>query len=169
MKRTLTTVVSGLAVALVATLGLGSGEVYAQAQGLAAVGPSDPGNGFPQFYQDKTGRALEPCLDSLNPADPCGIVATVPNPTQPIVFPTNFPDEFFYWMANARMKPVAGSSKFRADLTLALEGAFGNVAGTVANGDQITFARFRFRVTGGLVRNATYTLTYPYGIKTFVA
>lgn len=146
-----------------------AGEVHAQAQGLASVGPTDPGNGFPQFYQDKSGLALEPCLASQAAGDPCGIAADVPVPTSPIVFPTNFPDEFFYWQGTSRIRPLAGSNNFRADLTMALEGAFGGATGGVVNGEQIVFARFRFRVNGGLVPNATYTVTFPFGVKTFVA
>jgi hypothetical protein len=145
------------------------GQALAQAQGLASVGPTDPGNGFPQFYQDKAGTALEPCLANLTVGDPCAIAASLPAPGSPVVFPTNFPSEWFYWTGNARIKPLVGSNNFRADLTLALEGTFGNAAGTVNNGDQIVFARFRFRVNGGLVPNATYTVTYPFGVKTFVA
>jgi hypothetical protein len=145
------------------------GQAFAQAQGLASVGPTDPGNGFPQFYQDKAGLALEPCLANLAVGDPCAVAADVPVPGAPVVFPTNFPDEWFYWTGDARIRPLAGSNNFRADLTLALEGTFGGPAGAVINGDQIVFARFRFRVTGGLVPNATYTVTYPYGVKTFVA
>src|SRR5262249_52008419 len=34
---------------------------------------------------------------------------------------------------------------------------------------QISFARFRARVTGGLVPGATYRITYPYGVKSFIA
>lgn len=158
-----------MSLAIVAVAVAAAGDAFGQAQGLATVGPVDPGNGFPQFYQDKTGRALEPCLASQAPGDPCGIVASVPIPGQPIVFPTNFPEEFFYSLASARIKPLAGSNSFRADLTMALEGAFGGATGAVVNGDQITFARFRFRVNGGLVPGATYTVTYPYGVKTFVA
>jgi len=37
------------------------------------------------------------------------------------------------------------------------------------DGDQAVFARFRFRVNGGLVPGATYTVTWPLGVKTFVA
>jgi hypothetical protein len=145
------------------------GQALAQAQGLASVGPTDPGNGFPQFYQDKTGRALEPCLANLAVGDPCAIAADVPVPGAPVVFPTNFPSEWFYWTSNARIRPLVGSNNFRADLTMALEGTFGGPTGVVANGDQIVFARFRFRVTGGLVPNATYTVTYPFGVKVFIA
>ena len=145
------------------------GQAHAQAQGLASVGPTDPGNGFPQFYQDKAGRALEPCLANLAVGDPCAVAAEVPVPGSPVVFPTNFPDEWFYWTGNARIRPLVGSNNFRADLTLALEGTFGGATGAVTNGDQIVFARFRFRVTGGLVPNATYTVTHPFGVRTFVA
>jgi len=162
---------SRLIIVMAAACSLGAGEAFAQAQGLAAVGPDDPGNGFPQFYQDLAGQALEPCLDNVTPGDPCGILAlgSVPNPALPIVFPTNFPNEWFYWMTAGRIQPVGGNRSFRADLTMALEGAFGNAAGTIVPGQQITFARFRFRVTGGLVAGATYTLTYPFGVKTFIA
>src|SRR5215471_2939737 len=162
---------SRLIIVLAAASSLGAGEAFAQAQGLFAVGPTDPANGYPQYYQDHAGQALAPCLDTVTPGDPCGIVAlgNFPNRLAPIVFPTNFPNEWFYWMASARIQPVGGNKSFRADLTLALEGAFGNTAGTVAPGQQITFARFRIRVTGGLVPGATYTLTYPFGVQTFVA
>ena len=91
----------------------------------------------------------------------------MPVPTAPVVFPTNFPDEWFYWTGNARILPFAGAS--RLDLTMALEGTFGGAGGRVTNGDQIVFARFRLRVTGGLTPGATYTVTYPFGVKTFVA
>src|SRR5262252_7200281 len=84
-------------IVLAGALSLGAGEAFAQAQGLATAGPVDPGHGFPQFYQDKGGQALEPCLDNSLTTDPCGILASLPNFLQPVVFPTNFPDEFFYW------------------------------------------------------------------------
>jgi hypothetical protein len=162
---------SRLIVVLAAACSLGTGEAFAQAQGLAAVGPTDPGNGYPQFYQDNAGQALEPCLDTVTPGDLCGILllGNLPNRLAPIVFPTNFPNEWFYWLTSARIQPVGGNRSFRADLTMSLEGAFGNAAGTVVPGQQITFARFRIRVTGGLVPGATYILTYPFGVKTFVA
>src|ERR1700712_126192 len=166
MKKLPTTLLSlGFAALLAA---FNPGQAFAQAQGLASVGPTDPGNGFPQFYQDKTGTALEPCLANLTAGDPCAIAAELPVPTAPVVFPTNFPSEWFYWTGNARIRPLVGSNNFRADLTLALEGTFGNPTTAVNNGDQITFARFRFRVNGGLVPNASYTVTYPYGVKTFI-
>src|SRR5215471_9246899 len=130
---------SRLIIVLAAASSLGAGEAFAQAQGLAAVGPVDPGNGFPQFYQDQAGQAVEQCLDNVTPGDPCGILALggLPNPTAPIVFPTNFPGESFFWLTSARFLSVGGNTKFRADLTMALEATFGNAAGAVVSGDQI--------------------------------
>src|SRR5262245_33412342 len=161
---------SRVAVALVPACTFCAGAAFAQAQGLQSAGPTDRANGFPRFYVDKAGVGLESCLDVLDPLDSCGLVGAgaVPDPTQPVVFPTNFPDEFFYWTANARIDGVGGGTS-RADVTLALEGAFGNAAGTVVDGDQAVFARFRFRVTGGLIPFETYTLTYPSGVQTFTA
>src|SRR5437870_2344687 len=139
-----------------------------QAQGLTAVGAPDPANGYPKWYIDRNGVQLAPCL--VTPADdPCALAGTFPNPAAPIVFPTNFPDEFFYMRATARIDGIGGVG--RADLGYALEGAFGGATGTAADGAgaQIVFARFRLRVTAGLVPGATYTMTAPYGTQSFVA
>jgi hypothetical protein len=185
MKWKFFTLVLGPVILMVAASGIGAGEACAQAQGLAAVGSIDPANGYLQYFQDKTGLALQQCLDNTTPGDLCGIaISDAPNPAGPIVFPTNFPSEFFYWMASARIQlPVVavagggggkggggggGGGGGRLDLIMALEGAFGG-PGLVASNQQIAFARFRIRVTGGLVPGATYRITYPYGVRTFVA
>ena len=72
------------------------------APGAPAVSPgTDPQNGFPVWYQDSAGNRVEPCID---PNDPnCVLPAgTAFDPTQPVMFPTNFPDEFFYASAPPR-------------------------------------------------------------------
>jgi hypothetical protein len=106
----------------VAACGIGAGEACAQAQGLAAVGPIDPANGYPQYFQDKSGLALEQCLDNTTPGDLCGVaVSDIPNPLAPVVFPDNFPSEFFYMLASARitippgapLPPAGGGGKRR--------------------------------------------------------
>src|SRR6058998_3984313 len=148
-----------------------TGLAFAQAAGLSAVGAPDPANGFPKWYIDKNGLQLAPCLDN-NAADPCGLIAAgaLPNPALPVVFPTNFPNEVFYNRATARIDGIGGGA-FRADLGIALEGAFGGATGTVADGiaAEVVFARLRIRVNGGLVPGASYTATYPFGSQTFVA
>ena len=170
MKRRALKLWSALAVivSVVLTAGLASAQ---NGQGLAAVGAPDPAHGFPKWYIDRNGLQLAPCLDN-NAADPCGLVAAgaLPNPAAPVVFPTNFPNEVFYNRATARIDGIGGGA-FRADLGIALEGAFGGATGTVTDGAaaEVVFARFRLRVTGGLVPGATYALTAPFGTRTFIA
>src|SRR5262249_62427520 len=84
---------------------------------------------------------------------------------------TTFPDAIFYMRAVGRIAGIGGNGAFRAELILAVEGAFGGPTLTVAdgNGAQITFTRYRFKVNGGLVPGATYTVTGPFGTRTFVA
>ena len=137
MRRDFLDWASRLIIVLAAACSLGGGEAFAQAQGLAAAGPVDPGHGFPQFYQDKAGQALEPCLDNSLTTDPCGILAALPDFLHPVVFPTNFPNEFFYWMAVSRIRAAPGNRNLRADLTLALEGAFGGATGAVVPGTRL--------------------------------
>jgi hypothetical protein len=132
--------------------------------GLIAVGPVSGDNGFPVWYKDSTGLRLEGCLDGADPL--CGFVPGVdfPDPTRPISFPDNFPEEFFYQLAS-NVQDVAGGAG-RATTTLALEGAFGS--GPVKDGDQVVFARIRFFYSG-LQPGATYRITHPYGVDEEVA
>ena len=159
-----------ISLTIVACVMLTAGWASAQqAQGLLRVGAPDPANGYPKWYMDRNGLQLGQCL--VTPADdPCALAGTFPNPAAPIVFPTNFPDEFFYMRATARIDGIGGGIG-RADLGYALEGAFGGATGTAADGAgaQIVFARFRLRVTSGLIAGSTYTMTSPYGTQSFVA
>ena len=137
---------------------------------LFRVGPNDvpspPGNGFPLWYQDTAGLAVDLCLPK-NVAQLDSAVCLITNPVAdpvaglnlPLVFPTNFPDEAFYWNATAVMDVTATS---RATLVLALEAAF---ATAVVPGDQITFGRIRIVVDAPV--NGTYTVRHPYGEKIF--
>src|SRR5947209_18878845 len=149
---------------------LPAGLAFAQAAGLTAVGAPDPAHGCPKWYSDGNGLQLAPCLDN-NAADPCGLVAAgaLPNPAAPVVFPTNFPNEVFYNRATARIDGIGGGA-FRADLGIALEGAFGGPTLTVADGiaGEVVFARLRLRVNGGVVPGATYTMTYPSVTTSFM-
>src|SRR5207247_1855688 len=103
--------------------------------------------------------------------DPCGLAGAIPDPASPISFPNNFPEEFFYWLLNAKITGIGARGAGTALLANALEGAFGGPTGTPADGAgaRIVFARFRFRVNGGLTPGATYTLTGPLGSRAFVA
>lgn len=133
-----------------------------------AVSPgTDPANGFPQWYQDSTGTRVAPCLD---PADANCIVAADAgfDPAKPMVFPTNFPSEFFY--LNAQSDRLAtpgckGAKPGRISIINNLEGAFAN--GAPKFGDQMVFGRVRLILTGGLCPKSTYQVTAPYGSFSF--
>ena len=128
--------------------------------GLKQVGPIDEANGFPIWYKDTNNVKLELCTD---PGDPYCIMGEVPNPGQPISFPDNFPDEAFWSTAESSIDAGGGDS---ALLVTAVEAAFANEL--PAKGDQISFGRIRIRAAG-LVDNAEYTITHPYGVDTAVA
>src|SRR5437870_10996636 len=98
-----------------------------------------PANGFPLYYVDATGLALQPCLNLAG----CGaLAASLPNPLAPISFPANFPAEAFYARAVAKLTAGTVSGIY----TAALEGTFFN--GVVAAGNQMVFTRVRTRVAG---------------------
>jgi cysteine-rich repeat protein len=127
---------------------------------LAAFGPVAT-FGFPDFYRDTTGLALELCLDE-EPGTFC-LPLPKPDAAAPLSFPDNFPDEAFYWAADASMTGAAGESFL---LVLATEAAFIN--GGPVDGDQFAFGRYRFRMLGG-VAGCDYTITFPYGSDIFTA
>src|SRR2546425_11870309 len=117
---------------------------------LFGFGPVDPVHGFPQYYQDSTGLALQPCLDAV-----CGGAGfALPDPALPLSFPGNFPGEVFYSRAIAKMTVGTISVVY----TNALEGSF--VTGVAVSGDQGVFSPVRgpiFRVPP----RRTYTVTHP--------
>lgn len=129
--------------------------------GLRRVGPIDETNGFPLWYQDTNGTRLELCVD---PGDANCIMGDIPTPGQPVSFPDNFPDEAFWSVADSSIDAGGGD---KALLVTAVEAAFGG-PGSVARGQQISFGRVRVRVSG-LVDNADYKVTHPYGVDTFTA
>lgn len=140
---------------------------------LDGVGNS---TGFPRWYQDSTGQALELCLaptpsPNVAPPDPTALMCIVLEtpllfPDNPLVFPSNFPPEAFWFLADAGLDvaPPPGQTTGRALYRAAIEAAFAN--GAVAAGDQVSFARIRIRVDvpdpGG-----TFVVTHPYGVETF--
>ena len=129
---------------------------------LIRVGPVDPANGYPRWYQDATGLALNLCVPNAAElaSGSCLIFAAdLPNPSQPVRFPDNFLDEHFWYNLNTSVPTAAG----KARLIIGLEGAF---PGPILAGTQISFGRVRIVIDvpppGG-----TYTITHPYGVETF--
>jgi hypothetical protein len=134
--------------------------------GVAAVGPVDPADGFPQWYRDENGVTLAQCVDP-NDAN-CALAPDgFFDPTNPQVFPTNFPGEFFYQNAtsdNITTPGCNGGPTGRATMVLGMEGSFIN--GDPQPDQQITFGRVRITVQGGLCPNTVYNFVGPYGTTT---
>ena len=101
----------------------------------AAPNAVDPGayvpanGGFPAWYQDSHGRTLDLCLTKAvssrvagAPGAPAYMCTLLPTPgvfddTQPIAFPTNFPDEAFWFTADAAIVDAArGIDRRKVDL-----------------------------------------------------
>jgi hypothetical protein len=160
-----------LAVAIVA----GLLQLPAQAA-LYAVDTGAPAlaNGnFPAWYQDSHGRTLDLCLSKAvssrvagAPGAPSYMCTLLPTPgvfddTRPIAFPTNFPDEAFWFTADAAITDAARG----IDLSYgsAIEAAF--AAEEPVDGDQQSFARVRIRVDVPVA--GTYVITHPYGVEVF--
>jgi len=143
---------------------------------LQRQGPVDPAHGFPAWFQDRNGLALELCtinspgaagLAVVN-AGLCAIVnAPVPNGIQvvPEVFPTNFTTEHFYTLGSATLSP-AGQGNLgniavptpgagRIVFNMNLEASFAN--GVPTPGQQLWFTRWRVsHVNVACTGNHTY-------------
>lgn len=136
--------------------------------------PLDSGNktGYAAWYQDTHGRTLDLCLSKAvssrvapTPGAPAYMCILNPEPgvfddTAPIVFPTNYPDETFWFAADGEITDAARG----IDLTYvaAIEAAFN---GEIADGHQLSFARIRIRVDVPVA--GVYTVTHPYGVDVF--
>ena len=157
--------------ALGLTLSL-SGSAFAQ---LAAVdpGPYTFATGkFPIWYQDNNLLSMELCQSRavssrVAAATPAAYMCTLlPNPgifddTLPMVFPDNWPDEAFWFLAGATIPNNAAGYGMDAYVA-GIEAAF--AGGIPLDGDQISFARIRMRISVPVA--GTYTITHPYGVET---
>ena len=119
---------------------------------------------FPDWYQDEGGVRLDQCLDPNNPE--CLVLpgGTFDGTNSTLSFPDNFPDEFFWYDADADVLSTPGcngSAPGTLRFRFALEGAFLN--GDPAVGDQMTFGRLRVQSGGGLCPTHDYTVVTPYG------
>lgn len=129
--------------------------------------------GFAAWYQDTHGRVLDLCLTKAvssrvagAPGAPSYMCTLLPTPgvfddSQPIVFPTNFPDEAFWFTADAAI--VDAARGIDLGYVSAVEAAFS--AEEPKEGDQVSFARVRIRVD--VPTAGTYIITHPYGVEVF--
>jgi hypothetical protein len=150
-----------LAVGLIAAGGiLAYAEVIGppNSGGLVAVGATSGEHGFPVWYKDKSNTRLELCIDVSDPN--CAAAAPLPDPSKPMSFPDNFPDEAFYQLADSTITDPAVPA-FKAVSSFNLEAAFGG--GVPKANDQIVFGRVRFFYKG-LPANTKFRITHPYGV-----
>lgn len=158
---------------------------------LQKVGAISPVHGFPVWFQDAGGLALQLCLDQNNPFcvltppfDPA-VAPTPPGPlpitTAPgaVLSATNFPEEAFWYFASVdNTLSVAGgtdqngnilpTSSARFVMGIFLEAAFATPDGSPGNNQQTAFIRIDMAGRAfGFVPNSTYTVTHPYGSFTF--
>jgi Big-like domain-containing protein len=135
------------------------GTAQAALDRMGPISTASSIGGYPTWFQDKSGLALEFC-DPKNQAELNGGWCTLipPNPsTAPETFPTSFFVEHFYF--NGSSVITGGTTK--AKLVTAVEAAFAN--GTqVIPGDQVTFGRIRVDITPAPY-SGTYTVYHPFG------
>jgi hypothetical protein len=167
MRRTARrlSVALGVVVAVVVPLAAAAGAVVVtpaapRAGKLVQVGPIAD-NGFPAWYRDSNNLRLEACTTPDDPLCPV-LAADVPDPDQPVSFPGNFPEEFFYELNDATVTLTGGA---KAVIGMNLEGAF--AGGPVADGDQMAFGRIRIRFDAPA--GDRYRITHPYGVDDIVA
>lgn len=129
---------------------------------MKAVGPTDPANGFPVWYQDSADLALQLCLDTNGF---CSLPAGGGfNAGLPVVFPGNFPVTSPYWQAQATLA-TTGAPNSQATLRLALEAAF--LGGAVQDGQQVTSLLITLGEMNNLPPNVACTVTHPFGSFNF--
>ncbi|MHC8350169.1 Ig-like domain-containing protein [Pseudomonas sp. RT4P38] len=158
--------------ALGLTLSL-SGSAFAQ---LAVVdpGPYTFATGkFPMWYQDNNQLSMELCQSraassrvpaTVPPSYMCILAAEpgVYDDAQPMIFPDNWPGEAF-WFAAETAIPQVGNSGYELEVYVAaVEAAFSSEI--PVDGDQVSFARIRLRVS--VPTPGVYTITHPYGVET---
>jgi len=136
----------------------GATTTTAPATHMLAVGPTDPSDGFPVWYKDSNNLNVGLCLDVDNPF--CNLGAAGVDTTKPITFPTNYPEESFYQLANSTINLPNGT---KAVLDDNLEASFATATPTA--GQQQTFGRVRIRITTPTTGH--YVITHPYGVDEF--
>ncbi|MBI4322452.1 MAG: cadherin-like domain-containing protein [Chloroflexi bacterium] len=154
---------ASVATLLLLLFGAGRG-VHAVLERTGPVSNAPSVGGYPTWYQDSTGLALEFC-DPKNQAEVDGgwcLLLPGDPPAVPEVFPAQFFDEHFWFAADAGLTPATGG---RALLVLAVEAAF---VANVVPGGQITFSRIRVRLDP-VPATGTYRFIHPYGEELIAA
>jgi len=156
MKFARTALAASISLALLAS------PAHAVLSRMGPINNSPTVGGFPAWFQDTTGLALEFC-DMTTQAELDGGWCTLIPPGP--VFPESFPDNFFieHFYTDAVSTISDGTTK--AKLVIAVEASFAN-GSTVVAGEQMTFGRIRTFITH-LPFDGTYTVYHPFGTWIF--
>jgi hypothetical protein len=134
---------------------------------LQRAGPVDPAHGYPAFYQDANGLALELCIPTTQADLVSGICFVTPAevPVLPEVMPTNWSQEHFYYFTSAVMTMASATPGVTTPLKVltGVEASFNTPAAEA--GQQITFARWRVQAPqaqAGMACTGTFTIYSPH-------
>ena len=134
---------------------------------LQRVGPVDPANGYPAWYQDANGLAVELCIPTTQADLVSGICFVTPAevPVLPEVMPTNWSQEHFYYFTSAVMNVASATPGVTTPLKVltGLEASFNTPAAEA--GQQITFGRWRVQAPqarAGMACAGTFTIYSPH-------
>jgi len=153
--------------AAVTAMILFAGAPVAAQAALERVGPNDPVNTLPTWFQDKTGITFELCTPENEAELAGGYCLLLPGDTvAPEVFPSGFFDEHFFWGADVtgdwvHTAPGGAQTTGRVVYVQAIEAAF--LTGVRPGGADM-FGRVRFRMDD-LPLTGNYTFYTPYGIE----
>ncbi len=151
-------------IASAAALVLASLPAHAVLQRMGPVSKAPTVGGFPAWFQDSTGVALDFCdLKSTSELDNGWCVLAPPGLSFPETFPNNFFIEHFYFDANNVL--LDPGNLFKARLVVALEASFAN-GSHVIDGDQMTFGRLRV-FAPNLPFDGDYRVITPYSDVTY--
>jgi hypothetical protein len=130
---------------------------------VAAVSAATTDAGFASWIQDDNGVRLEQC--HANDGNCVLLADPTFNPALPVVWPSNYPMESFYSLADSEQlnfpaNPACGSVGGFALLRIGTESTF--TGALPAAGTQTTFNRLRI-TANGLCPNTTYKFVHPYG------
>jgi hypothetical protein len=143
---------------------IGTGPAYAA---LLAKSPVITDGGYPSWFQDQVGLALQGCLnDPPRVPSLCFLPDGVEQPgfeaDQPKDFPGNFPIEHFYFLASTPPIPLTGGG-VASEVEFAVEAAFNPEI--IANPNQEMFHRLRLIFSPNVTANGagTYVIVHPWG------
>jgi len=118
--------------------------------------------GYPAWYQDTTGLALDMCAPNQSELEGGWCLLGVGDTIVPEQFPNQFADEHFYFAGDALMDVATGG---RALVRVAVEAAF---ATAVQPGDQMVFSRIRVKLVN-VPATGNYRFIHPYGEENIFA